>query len=244
MTYRALFSCWDASATVQTGWVPNTPGYCERFGGEGTGAHCIVPITLRPGVRYAVRVAFAGAVEVRPRLSPGGVLLQAATHACFRGALQVAGVAGAAWAGTITDLSTQAVTPIGTLFHPSVPGHLGYGNLTIAAADFQEYFLSTGCPAQARGDALRCPLSVRESATSTPLPPSQAVSGVGLLGPWLTLAANSSTIVEPTQVRECYGADAGAYRYRNCCNLNLNFHFRVAPASAGDRRLCRRLRLQ
>lgn len=87
MTYRALFSCWDASATVQTGWLPDAPGYCERFGGEGTGAHCIVPITLRQNTRYAVRVAFAGAVEVRLRLSPAGMLLQAVMCMCFCGAL-------------------------------------------------------------------------------------------------------------------------------------------------------------
>lgn len=68
MTYRALFSCWDASATEQTGWVPGAPGYCERFGGEGTGSHCIVPVELRQGVRYAVRVEFAGAVTVRGSL--------------------------------------------------------------------------------------------------------------------------------------------------------------------------------
>ena len=37
MTHRALFSCWDPSPTVTTGWVANAPGYCERFGGEGVG---------------------------------------------------------------------------------------------------------------------------------------------------------------------------------------------------------------
>ncbi len=53
MTRAAIFACWDASAGVQTGWTgPN----CARFGGEGTGAHCIVPVDLRANASYAVRV--------------------------------------------------------------------------------------------------------------------------------------------------------------------------------------------
>ena len=50
MTYRALFSCWDADPQHMTGWVQGAPGYCERFGGEGTGSHCIIPVTLEQGV--------------------------------------------------------------------------------------------------------------------------------------------------------------------------------------------------
>ena len=78
LTFKALFSIWDVVPTAtsvrdgQAGWVPGAPGFCERFGGEGTGAHCIVSVTLQQGVVYAVRVANAGVTQVRARWGDAG----------------------------------------------------------------------------------------------------------------------------------------------------------------------------
>ena len=57
MVGTAIFSMWDASADVQTGWRgPN----CERFGGEGTGAHCLIDFDLVANDTYIVKVAADG----------------------------------------------------------------------------------------------------------------------------------------------------------------------------------------
>jgi cathepsin X len=120
MTHKALFSIWDASASVATGWVgPN----CARFGGEGTGSHCLVDIDLVAGAVYTVRLAAAG----------------------FN-------ASGAFWAGTVRDGRTNATTAIGTLFTPTPPGdnRVGYGALKVAAASFEEWFEADGCDGQAR----------------------------------------------------------------------------------------------
>lgn len=117
MSHKAIFSCWDASSTVLTGWTgPN----CARFGGEGTGSHCLIDVSIQQGVRYAVQVAASGK-----------------------------NASGAFWTGTFTDTSTGHVQEIGTLFHPNFGGHTGYGAMQVAAASFQEYFLSSGCSGQA-----------------------------------------------------------------------------------------------
>ena len=109
MTHRALFSCWDASPPVITGWVAGAPGFCERFGGEGVGSHCIIEFTLEQGVAYDVTVSLAG-------------------H----------NASGAMWAGTITNNATGATTPIGTLFYPNYDAtFVGYGAMKLEAADFQ-----------------------------------------------------------------------------------------------------------
>ena len=106
MTYRALFSCWDYSAKVQTGWVTGEPGFegfCERFGGEGTGAHCIIPVQLEQGAQYTVRVEYAG------RHKDSGNL----------------------WRGLFIDVGTNTTTVIGTLLHPDVGNSMGYGMQTV-----------------------------------------------------------------------------------------------------------------
>jgi hypothetical protein len=120
MSHKALFSVRDASATVMTGWVgPN----CARFGGEGTGAHCMIDLDLVAGVVYTVRLAAAGR-----------------------------NASGAMWTGSVRDGRTNATQTIGTLFLPTAPGdnRIDYGDLTVAAASFQEWFMADGCDGQAR----------------------------------------------------------------------------------------------
>ena len=119
LSHKALFSIWDYSASVATGWVgPN----CARFGGEGTGSHCLVDIDLVAGAVYTVRLAAAGS-----------------------------NASGAFWAGTVRDGRTNATAAIGTLFTPTPPGdnRIGYGALKVAAASFEEWFEADGCDGQA-----------------------------------------------------------------------------------------------
>lgn len=151
MTYRALFSCWDASDSVETSWIDGAPGYCERFGGEGTGSHCIIPVELQQGVVYEVVVAFAGHVKS-------------------------GGVSGNAWAGSFVDTSTNTSTPIGTLFHPDFNGYQGYGMMQIAGAHFQEYFLSSDCSGQAHSEIGLVGPFLTPAGTATIVAPSQAVA--------------------------------------------------------------------
>lgn len=165
MAYRALFSVWDASPMVQTSWLPG-PGYCERFGGEGTGAHCIIAVQLVQGLTYRVRVEYIGRAQ------------------------NASGAWGAAWRGTFTDVAANASVAIGTLFHPDMaPGVNGYGNLTIVAADFQEYFLSSACTAQ-------------------------AVAGIGLTGPRFTLTTGA--VVTPVHASADYVADCAFSDVTGC----------------------------
>jgi hypothetical protein len=57
MSSKAIFSMWDASADVMTGWVgPN----CERFGGEGTGSHCTIEYELVTNNTYVLKYAHTG----------------------------------------------------------------------------------------------------------------------------------------------------------------------------------------
>ena len=116
MTYRALFSCWDADPQHMTSWVSDGRGYCERFGGEGTGSHCIIPVTLVQGTTYAVSVR---------RVSSNA--------------------SGAAWQGDITDVAANTTTRIGTLWYPSVPGYEGYGAMQRESALFLEWFEADNC---------------------------------------------------------------------------------------------------
>ena len=117
MVSKAIFSMWDASADVMTSWVgPN----CERFGGEGTGAHCTIDYDLVANDTYIVKYAAAGSNS-----------------------------SGAMWRGTIYDMRSSKTTTIGTLFLPNYKGAVGYGALEVAAASFIEYFLADGCDGEA-----------------------------------------------------------------------------------------------
>ena len=117
---------------------------------------------------------------------------------------QVAGVSGSAWVGTLKNLATGAVTPIGTLFLPSgawTPaggGQAGFGDLQVAALDFQEYFLGSGCAGQVRGGWA---VLLRGPVPPTLAPSTQSASGVGLFGPWFTTASGAQ--ITPTEVRWC-----------------------------------------
>ena len=39
-----IFSCWDADSAHKVGWT--TDKTCSRFGGEGTGSHCILKVWM------------------------------------------------------------------------------------------------------------------------------------------------------------------------------------------------------
>jgi hypothetical protein len=118
MVSKAIFSMWDASDSIQTGWRgPN----CERFGGEGTGSHCMIDYPLLTNDTYIVKVSENGY-----------------------------NTSGRFWLGTITDMRSNEVKQIGELFHPNFNGAIGYGLLQIAAASFIEYFESDGCENQAQ----------------------------------------------------------------------------------------------
>ena len=45
-----IFSCWDADSAHKVGWT--TPS-CSRFGGEGTGSHCLLEVDVKKGVTCA-----------------------------------------------------------------------------------------------------------------------------------------------------------------------------------------------
>ena len=122
---------------------------CGRFGGEGVGSHCLVDVGLARGKRYTVAVRLA------------------ATNA-----------SGALWRGTFTDAASGNTTTIGHLFYPNYQGHQGYGGLTINAASFQEYFLSTGCA-------------------------GQAVSAIGLIGPYFHNRSVTPSQASPDYAGTC-----------------------------------------
>lgn len=109
-----VFSCWDADSSHMVGWT--TPKTCGRFGGEGTGSHCILEYPVKVGVKYNFRVAFSGQNQT-----------------------------GAFWSGTVTDSVTKAQTKVGTLFYPHLPNRTGFGNFKVQSDDFLEYFLGGDC---------------------------------------------------------------------------------------------------
>lgn len=82
-----------------SGWVgPN----CARFGGEGTGSHCLIDVTIEENVQYSVRLFMSG------------------TNA-----------SGVFWTGEFGTPDGQS-TVIGTLFHPNFAGNSGYGMLQVS----------------------------------------------------------------------------------------------------------------
>merc|ERR1719203_242422 len=52
-THQAIFSAWDKDDTHKVGWVGDN---CGRFGGEGTGSHCMLDFKFKQGQRYTVRI--------------------------------------------------------------------------------------------------------------------------------------------------------------------------------------------
>ena len=60
-----IFSCWDADSGHKVGWTEATAmdkagNGCARFGGEGTGSHCMSALPVKEGETHTFRVAFAG----------------------------------------------------------------------------------------------------------------------------------------------------------------------------------------
>ena len=83
------FSCWDADSAYKVSWT--TPkdadgNGCSRFGGEGTGSHCMLTVPATEGATYKFRVASSGK-----------------------------NATGAMWTGTLTISSGKAMS-VGTLF--------------------------------------------------------------------------------------------------------------------------------
>lgn len=109
-----IFSCWDADSAHKVSWT--TPATCRRFGGEGTGSHCILPLHVTKGVSYIFRVS------------------RTATNAT-----------GATWSGEVTNGATGARHLVGRLFYPHLPGRVGFGDLKVQTDDFFEYFLGGDC---------------------------------------------------------------------------------------------------
>ena len=193
MVHKAIFSAWDGDPAngVHTGWT--TPSSCGRFGGEGTGAHCLVEIPLRPNATFSVSVAFAGS-----------------------------NASGAMWRGTVVDVSAGTETEIGVLFHPNVRGLVGYGMMKQASAAFQEYFLATGCDGQAESAvALAGPLFdgktlptqatpdyVRNTHTPTSWNPRSETSFQSNPHTYfINPSPNSSTTSQPSQTKDCNFSD-------------------------------------
>jgi hypothetical protein len=124
-THRVIFSIWDGTAGSTVGWRGAS---CGRFGGEGTGSHCIASYPLEAGNAYSLRVR---------RVGNNGT--------------------GDWWAASVTDVKGgTAPLDFGELFLPdhvavSRSPHLGrqgFGRLQVKAAAFQEYFEATGCANQ------------------------------------------------------------------------------------------------
>ena len=114
-----IFSCWDADSAHKVSWT--TPmdasgNGCSRFGGEGTGSHCMLTVPATEGVTYKFRVASSGK-----------------------------NATGAMWTGTLTDTSSGKQQEVGTLFYPHLPGKVGFGNFKVQSDDFLEYFLGGTC---------------------------------------------------------------------------------------------------
>jgi hypothetical protein len=95
-----IFSCWDADVAHKVGWT--TPETCSRFGGEGTGSHCLLEVPATEGVRYKFRVASSGK-----------------------------NATGAMWTGILTETKSGKKLTVGTLFHPHLPGRVGFGDFKV-----------------------------------------------------------------------------------------------------------------
>merc|ERR1712224_589263 len=89
---------------------------CSRFGGEGTGSHCMLVVPPVEGVTYNFRVSMSGYNE-----------------------------SGAMWTGVVTERTSGKTHTVGTLFYPNLPGMTGFGNLKIQSDDFLETFVGGDC---------------------------------------------------------------------------------------------------
>jgi hypothetical protein len=115
MKGKFIFSVWDTRGGKPT-WIGSN---CGPFGGEGTGAHCILTLDIKPFVKYSVRVRFIGHYGD-----------------------------GDHWVGTVTDPLTGSIHTIGTLVHPGPQG-FGKIAVRGMLTAFQEWFTANGCTGQA-----------------------------------------------------------------------------------------------
>eukprot|EP01052_Picozoa_sp_SAG31_P029921 SAG31_NODE_3021_length_4780_cov_10.795770_3_plen_258_part_00 len=152
-----IFSCWDADTAHRVGWTVDMDDQgngCSRFGGEGTGSHCMLAVPPVQGIKYSFKVAFDGKNE-----------------------------SGAFWTGklTSTEPSTgvERVQTVGTLFYPHLPKMVGFGQFKIQSDDFLEYFLGGDC-AKAVDVAVGISGPYFNGKTVTPL---QAYPAYGTVGP-------------------------------------------------------------
>lgn len=108
-----IFSCWDADSAHMVSWTTPT---CSRFGGEGTGSHCLLALPVKERDTHNFRVAYSGK-----------------------------NASGAFWTGMVTNKRTGIKSKVGTLFYPHLPGRIGFGDFKIQSDDFLEYFAGGDC---------------------------------------------------------------------------------------------------
>jgi hypothetical protein len=106
---KALFSIWDM--TEGSGTAQPISSWCDRFGGEGTGARCLIDYDWVPGREYRLRV---WAVDSDQN--------------------------GESWVGAIQDTVTDIETQIGVIYLYNSGGYTGYGWLRTDTYTFLEYF--------------------------------------------------------------------------------------------------------
>lgn len=108
-TKKVIFSIWDISEdamTAEPNWLT-----CRRFGGEGTGAQCIISYNWVNNREYRLRIWTAGSDST-----------------------------GENWIATIYDTQSDDETTIGVIHLKNSNGYTGYGWLTNGPSIFLEYF--------------------------------------------------------------------------------------------------------
>ena len=86
-------------------------GTCNRFGGEGTGTQCISEFNWVAGREYKLRISGVNQVGTM-----------------------------ASWTGTVTDMTTNVVTTIGSIFVDDTKTYHGYGLINPGSTDFLEHY--------------------------------------------------------------------------------------------------------
>jgi len=126
--YRVIFSIWDGSPMhrAEPGTDVVSAQNCDRFGGEGTGAHCFIEYPIKPGMKVGVRMHREGR----------GMNL---------------GIDGDFWVGMAFNPETNQEHLLGKIFAPDMDDKHGFGLVEPwnSGTAFQEYYESTGCSNQA-----------------------------------------------------------------------------------------------
>lgn len=145
--FRIIFAIWDGDNGTNQQAMPGTDAVsaenCERFGGEGTGAHCFIHYEFKLGRAVGVRTRHHGRSEDE---------------------------SGDFWSGTAFDPITGREDAIGMIFVPDKDGHRGFGQMQPwnSRKSFLEYYDATGCHNQAFVEvALRGPWFNDRSITPT-----------------------------------------------------------------------------